>query len=192
MKRHGLTLPELLTACGLASLVLTGLTVLFVQAVRYHRSLETSLDLQENNLSAMAILSRDLSESSSASLRAEVGGVVMGSPRGMDGSLQADTQGRLLWRKWVCYYVFMVDGVNCLVRKEEALPTALDTAPIIPDSVNVAYFRGNPAPFSVLARDIELLELSGTNPASIHLISRLTKAGELYRIESRTDVSPKN
>lgn len=191
-RRRGLTLPELLVACALASLVLTGLALLFVQSVRYHRALEVSLDLQQSNLAAMALLSRDLSEGNPASLRTEPGGLVMASPRDLTGNLQVDAQGRLMWRKYICYYLGPVNGVNCLVRKEQALPVPLDTAPILPDSLTVLSFQTSPAPFSVLARNLELLEVTGTNPVSIRLVSSVSVADEFFRLESRTDVVPKN
>lgn len=193
MTKRGLTLPELLVACGLASLVLAGLTVLFVQAIRYHRSLQTSLELQENNLSAIAILSRDISETSLASVGAEPTGVVLASPRGLDDLLQVDAQGRLLWRKWVCFYVEDVNGVPCLVRKEEALASPQDTAPVVPAGMNVLYFQGSAAPYSVLARDVEALDFEVVDQVvKLHLVSSLVKAGETYRIESRSDVAPKS
>lgn len=191
-RRRGLTLPEMLVACALASLVLTGLATLFVQSVRYHRALEVSLELQQSNLAAMALLSRDLSEGNPASLRTEPGGLVMGSPRDLVGNLQADSQGRLMWRKYICYYLAPINGVNCLLRKEQALPVPLDTAPILPDTLDVLFFRISATPYSVLARNLEQLEISGSNPVSIRLVSSRTVANELFRIESRSDVVAKN
>ncbi len=192
MRRRALTLPELLVACALASLVLTGLAMLFVQSVRYQRALEVSLDLQQNNLAAMALLSRDLSEGSPASVRTDPGGLVMASPRDLTGNLQVDAQGRLMWRKYICYYLAPINGVNCLLRKEQPLPVPLDTAPILPDTLDVPYFQTSAAPYSVVARNLEQLEFSGSNPVSIRLVSSLTVANELFRIESRSDVTPKN
>lgn len=192
MRRRGVTLPELMVACALASLVLTGLAMLFVQSVRYQRALEVSLDLQQNNLAAMALLSRDLSEGNPASVRTEPRGLVMASPRDLTGNLQVDAQGRLMWRKFICYYLAPVNGVNCLLRKEQPLPVPLDTAPILPDTLDVLSFQTSTAPYSVLARNLEQLEFSGSNPVSIRLVSSLTVANELFRIESRSDVVPKN
>lgn len=189
--RRGTTLPELMVACALAALVLTGLSVVLVQGAAWQRSLVTGTELQESNLVALAVLSQAIGEGNAASLRAEPEGLLLGSPRTAGGQLVTDSEGRLLWHRWVIFYVKLADdGVPVLCREAEDFPP-LDSPPVLAVDRTVASMRTVERPVTVVARYVSELEVSGTSPVRVRVVSSRTVAGETYRIESVTDVLPR-
>lgn len=189
---RGTTLIELLIACALAALVLTGLSTLVVQAVHYQRALEVSLSLQQQSLSVIARLTRELSEASPAGLRVEPEGVIFSSPRNAAGRIQVGPDGRLLWSKVVCFYRETVAGESCLVRKEESLLAPGDGPAPLPPHFTVAHFQGDGRPGTVVGREIANFQVTGSRPLSLKLGVVRVVRNQTYRIESQTDVLPKN
>ncbi|MEW6277116.1 MAG: hypothetical protein AB1758_00735 [Candidatus Eremiobacterota bacterium] len=191
---RGVTLPEMLVAGALMLVVLSGLTWLLLLSYRYQRSLALSLELQETTLTAVAALSREVSESNPASLRSEASpvGIVFGSPRDLAGRLRTNDQGRLMWHKYVCIYVAYLNGVACLCRREELLPAPQDSPPVLPPDKTVAYFVGQSTPVTVLARRVDLFEVTGSSPAKFRLAVAARLYDQDYRVETQIDVLPRN
>jgi hypothetical protein len=63
-----------------------------------------------------------------------------------------------------------MDGQSCLMRKEEALATALAVQPGVPASKTTAYFRDTSAlRATLIASNVSELSCSGSNPLQIHV-----------------------
>ena len=182
---------EMMVTSAVLLLVMVGLTQLFITGHAYYRTLEITREVQEESLVAMATLYKELSEGSPGSLRVETSpaGVIFGSPRGIDGGILRDDEGRVLWRKVVCIYLDTVAGTPALVRKEELLSSPEATPPVITAAQSVSYFQALALPTEVIARHVSSFNVVGSNPLDLQVVVEQTVNGELFLVESQIQVS---
>jgi type II secretory pathway component PulJ len=129
-RERGTTLVEALVYTALFGIVLTCIYWVLVASMRYYRIADSSVELQQNGMSAMTAVTQDLSESMSATVydldAAPPKGIIFASPRNrtstgdIGNSYIYDNQKRLLWSKWICYYIAQnkTGEYTCLYKKE--------------------------------------------------------------------------
>lgn len=172
-RRRGTTVLELLIYSTILGLVMTGIYSVLIAGMRYFHTADTSVELQSNAMDALANISQQLAEGNGAScsIGTSPAGIVFGSPRDANGNFQFNSSGSLLWQKYVCFYIDTVTlsgtSVSCLIRKEEMLPAAQTTPPVIPSSKTTSYFRSANLPLLKLNLNITGLTISGANPLQI-------------------------
>lgn len=191
---RGTTLVETMITSVVLLLVLGGLVTLLVHGARFSQAMAAATEVQDQALLASAAITRDLSEGSVGSFKVGSApvGLIFGSTRGLDGLMLRDPDGRLLWRKLVCYYIEDVDGVPSLVRKEEALGAPEANPPAMTDVQTTAYFQSLSAPHELVARHVTGLSASGQSPVTVGLTVEKTVRGELYRVSQEFQVLLRN
>lgn len=178
---------ETLITAAVMGLILTCVWTLFVTSNRVQAQVRAGLDLQQSCLAGSESVIRELSESNAAGVRWDTApaGLVFASPRTATGNIEVDSSGRVLWRKWVCYYVDDIAGSPALVRKEANLTAASAIPPVPGASRNTAYFRSLAVPRRVVANHFSNLWGSG---AEVHFEARREDLGGLYRFQLDTQV----
>ncbi len=104
--------------------VFIGLTSIVFAIWRAHEVSLVRAHIQEQTLLCITRITRELAETASATVQAEPDGLVFASPRDENSVGNQDPDdGRLLWQKFVAFYVQEVDGVAVVLRKEKLIPT---------------------------------------------------------------------
>lgn len=167
---------------------------LIAAAVRYYRTSQDTIELQQNVLVSVTKLTTELGESSLQSVLVDPsppGGVIFATPRNASGDIRYDpTSGKAIWERMLCYYVEVVGGVPCLVRKEKPLP-ATDAPPLIPPGETTAGFQADVSlPRRVVAHRITAFEVVDSAPLLVKVTAEDERAD--FKIEVEANVQPKN
>jgi type II secretory pathway component PulJ len=172
---RGLTLVELIVAGGLAAIVSTILYASLIMATRYHHLIADAGHTQQAAMRALTAVTAAATGGLRASVRADSDGIVFASAQSPSGVHDVDESGRLLWQKFVCFYV--QDGV--LYRRERAFaPSA--TPPDTPSPREVASDAALPS--SVMVRGIASAAFSAS-------IAQVTARSETYRTTRVNEVA---
>lgn len=123
---RGFSLIELVVASALLMFLTGGITLVTMNGMRYFRLGYAYQTAQQQALVAMRKMVDELqnsrrdsvSSSSSPSVDPHVTFLSARAPEPNAGSLVHDDQGRLLWQKWVCYYL---STDRQLIRSERPL-----------------------------------------------------------------------
>ncbi|MBI3927886.1 MAG: hypothetical protein HY319_20260 [Armatimonadetes bacterium] len=195
--RRGVTLLELLIASGLVLLVALSVLALFEAGVRYVRESEARLDIQRDALVAMALVTQELSESNPVAFRTDPDppGVVFGSPRNLEGTLIVDSSGKLIWQKFICYYLEDSGAERRLIRKERMLdPTVRVSFPPAPGAgLSTADFLVLPIPARTIAGGIESFAVTPSTQVDIELTAaRRDWKGRDFRVRLQSSVLMRN
>lgn len=170
-KAWGLSIPELLIACGLFAMVTTAIATVLREGTRFFNTHSTALEVQQQCLQAMDRVSLELSEASTSSYRsyrtASQSGLVWGSLKNGEGNTTVDpVTGEPQWHKHIGYYTDKSGDIPLLIRKEALLDEPVTTPPpplTVPELENAAGKK------AVVARHIVELYSSNTNPAKLTL-----------------------
>lgn len=181
-----------MVAGAVTALILACTATLFVLGSRYHRQLQTTLEVQQDCLLGAEAVVRELAESNAATFRwdAAPAGVVFASPRSPTGQITLDAGGAVLWRKWVCFYIEPIGGVPTLVRKEELLGSPTATPPAPGSSKTSVYFQALAGPRRAVAANFQSL---WAGPGSeVHFLAARRDVKGDYRFQLDTQVNPRN
>lgn len=179
----------MLVYAALTALLTAGLYLTLAGALRYLSVAQADQDVGQQGLLALKAVRKELLETSPATVRvsSDPSGLLFLSPRGADGRFQWDGYGRLLWRKWVCFYL---DG-ETLVRKEKSLP---EPSPY-PNSTGqtVAVMAADDTlDERVVAQHLSLFELVPGTTLEIRLAAEVAARNGNYRLEFRSKVAPRS
>jgi hypothetical protein len=187
---RGISLIELLISATLMGLCLSAVHMLVKAGNNYLRVSQAKHDLQSQALLSLAWLQRELGESDPESyktLSTPYQGVIFASPRDDSGQVQYDL-GRMLWPKFICYYV----KDQNLVRKVKSVAPPFPYPPPAPGVDTVA---GDASlTIRTLAKHVTLFEVSGTQiPINIKLeLTMEPNLGKAYAIQVKSQVFPRN
>lgn len=171
-------------------LIVTGIYYVMAAGLRYVRVTNATIDVQRRCLMALVGLTRELGESSPKSLVSDTTGLVFASPRDRAGSVRYDVGSRLLWQKYVAYYVTRVDGVSCLVRFERALPKPVAKPP---EPVTLSSLLAESTePPRVISRDIVAFFASSGNPIDLSVTAAFEDGGRGYKVTITSKMTMKN
>ena len=145
---------------ALAKILIEGLTFFTVQSI--------SLETQQQAMVAMRWLETDLQGASRQSFRSTAEGLVFGSRQSEEGKIHIDS-GFLAWQKFICYYVAPQNHDQVLFRKQRSLNPPAFAPPPRPASLTPQSFKDDDTAPRVLARHIEHLTASDSNPSKIEL-----------------------
>ena len=189
-RSRGVSLIELLISAFLMGLCLTSVHMLVQAGNRYLRVSQARHEIQSQALLSLAWLQRELAESDPDSYRTlatPYQGIVFASPRDNSGQVQYDL-GRMLWPKFLCYYV----KDQNLVRKVKSL---VPPSPYPPPAPQVDVVASDPnLPLRSLARHVTKFEI-GAQKIPVDITLQLTmepNLGKAYAIEVKTQVFPRN
>lgn len=181
-KEWGLSIPELLIACGLFAMVTTAIATVMREGIRFFNTHSTALEVQQQCLQAMDRVSLELSEASVSSYKsyrtASQSGLVWGSLKNGEGETTVDPNtGEPQWHKYIGYYTDKSGDIPLLIRKEvplmrqespldEPVPAPVTTPPPPLTVPELESADGNRA---VVARYIVELYSSNSNPTKLTL-----------------------
>lgn len=135
-KVRGATIIEL-SVVSVILIIVVGMVYQIVQAaVAYYLDSNSAMEIRQDALVGLNRLSVDLRQSSMASVHAYMSpapgdppGLVFASPRDENGAMQATSDGKITWRRFVCYYLADYQNYKALLRKSENIPTPPERAP---------------------------------------------------------------
>lgn len=139
-------------------LIMTGIWYIMSSGMRYVRVTNAAIDVQSACLTAIGRLTQELGETTPIGLSIGASGseVVFASPRDTSGRLRYDNQNRLQWQKIVVFYVDTIEGVQCLMRKEDLLERPLAKPPALPSAATL--IADGALPPRVVARHVKGFE----------------------------------
>lgn len=120
----GTTLLELAIVSGLLLFISVGMLMVLTGAIRYYHQTNATIEAQQGVLFGLSHISQELGEShrDSVTILPAGRGILFASPRDPGGNFQFDTFGRLLWQKYIVYYLDKVNEsgteIPIMVRKE--------------------------------------------------------------------------
>ncbi|MGE0494080.1 MAG: PilW family protein [Vulcanimicrobiota bacterium] len=186
------TLPEVMVAGSLMLLVLGAVLRLMIAGNAYLSLQEGRTELQKDVTLAFLWMSRELRETDADSIQVAPDGAVFASPRDFSGEVKFDSAGRMLWQKYICYYVEEVAGKPCLVRKAVAIsPPAVSPPPAPPvDSVRL----DNSINYQVKARNVKSVTFNNSvSPMEFTIFGEIVnRRGRKYGMELKTRVYFRN
>lgn len=169
--------------------------------MRYHKATSANLEMQQDSLLALVWLNRELSEASprTVSFLHDPEGVLFASPRDDAGNIWIEPNGLLRWPKFVAYYLGSVNGTPCLLRKEQYLDDPdlhTDPPPTTPPVPELwqdgAYYRDLEISPRIVARHVESMSFTGTNPVELQVTVRQVEMGRTFSMSLSAKVSMKN
>ncbi|MBI3925142.1 MAG: type II secretion system protein [Armatimonadetes bacterium] len=181
-KSTGFTLVELLVTLALLGILLTGLYLTLLSALRYLSVAQAQQEVGQEALKAAVALRGEVQETRASTLRISSSppGLVFLSPRKPDGSVEWDRWGRLIWQKWICFYL----EDERLLRKEKSLaqPTVSDR----PDPVTPALLAADESlTAEVIARGVAAFDVVPGRPPELRVSTQAEGSGGTYRLELR-------
>ncbi|CAM9870208.1 unnamed protein product, partial [Phaeothamnion confervicola] len=93
---------------------------MFIAGKRYQDNCQAKMELQDDVMKSLAKSSQDMVESDRLAIvpASTSNAVCFSTPRSMEGRVSFDSSGRMLWKKYVCYYIAnSPTGVSTLYRK---------------------------------------------------------------------------
>lgn len=171
-----MSLVEIAIVSGLLLVVSLGMLAVLTGAVNYYHATNATLDAQQGVLFGMNRISQELTEAHrdtvlmgqfpAAGGADSRGWIIFASPRDANGNYQFDTFGRLLWQKFICYYVGEVgppdDRTPALLRAEQYLEDLGTLPAIVPPSPRSFALTGDTfaalAQSGVMGRHVNELE----------------------------------
>jgi hypothetical protein len=201
-RRTGASLIEAIISAGIMGIIMTCVYALMGAGVRYLHATNAAVELQQQSLLAMMGLTHDIGESNPRTVRLfppEDPGILMGSPRSDTGETWVDPSGQVRWAKFLAYYLDDVNGVKCLLKKEQYMDDPdlhTDPPPLLPPIPQpwqvVGYYRMLEIPPRVIARNVQKLTFQGVNPVQIGLTVGKKDYGRTFQIRLSVKVSMKN
>ncbi len=173
-----MSLVEIAIVSGLLMVVSLGMLAVVTGAVNYYHATNATLDAQQGVLFGMNRISQELTEAHRdtvlmgefLTVPGDAGGsrgwIIFASPRDASGNYQFDTFGRLLWQKFICYYIGEVgppeDRLPALLRTERYLEELGASPAIVPPDPRSFALTGETfaslPPSGVMGRHVNELE----------------------------------
>lgn len=179
-------------AAGIMLLVLLCTCQMLVSSMSFYAVERNATELQQGAMVPLSRLSRELAESDPYAVRSDTSppGIVFASPRDDSGSFAFDTDSNLLWQRYICYYVAVVNGTQVLVRKERKLDAPRNTPP--PMVYSTAWFGALNAPFVAAGWSVTAFSRSGFNPVQLTLTTNQSALGRQDQMQFVTRVLLRN
>ena len=123
--RRATTLLELLISMSIMLMIFGAVALILIKGMAYLRSNQSALDAQRGAMLTMNKLSREIERTNMRFLYGQDGGISFADPFGGKDDLSlnitpgfhSDTNGSLLWQRYICYYV---DNVTHTLYRREA------------------------------------------------------------------------
>lgn len=164
-RRRGFTLPELLVYMVVLLVFVTGIYSAFTLSLRCFHTAQARSDSMQAGQQAINFINRMVATGASSTINTATAGALLflsAQPTGTDKvTFVSDSNGNLMWYKWVCIYLDTSTGV--LKESEQNLGTATSTIPTTPPTV--AAMRVLPS--RVVARNITAFTFPTTSSYSI-------------------------
>lgn len=201
MRRKGYSLIELVVAQAVLGVCLLGIAALVRSGTRYMLLTNAKAELQKSGLLTLRHMTQEFQEtndgsfSTGNSVAAPNGqahyGVVFGSPRDpKDGSIEYQ-DGRLVWCKFVCYYLRTINGGPAIVRTVAKLDPKVPYPPAC-DAIDTFLLRDYG--ITVVAKNVAKFEC-WKESANLLIQLRVTlpaNYGKNYGFELETQVFARN
>lgn len=167
-----MTLIELSIYASLLMMLMLAIYGTFAASIKYFTVAQAQTDLQNAAQTSIMHIITDISESTSADLSTDTvpAGVIFVSARSNDGGFQSDSNGNILWQKWVCYYFDATSGT--IVRQTKSF-TPSTTPP--PSTLHTTDFK-NLAGGRVVARNVTAFNITGTTVVTVAATFQTTVA----------------
>lgn len=188
---RGLTLIETIVYSVLLLIVL-GITfaVLIASMRNYHIYLGLT-EVEQGAATANSRLAWELVEANPGAIAADSTGIVFVSPRDANGNVQM-SGGSIVWPKLVCYYLDEINGVNCLVRKEETLTPPQTGTPSVPSGRTPSWFKTAALDQQIIARHVASLDVTLGYPIKLAVKAECSPVGLPNTISMTTSLIPRN
>jgi len=128
-RNKGFTIPEVLISTGILGLVLIACYALVVFAIKWNAKMSDSVETYQQALRAASRISYELGTGAQSSFIYDLDGFAFASARPPDGRFTLESGNKLLWHKYVIFYV--EDGV--MYRNEVAIDPPTSSLPETPD-----------------------------------------------------------
>lgn len=128
-KDNGFTLPEVLISTGILGMVLLACYALVTFSLRWNMKMADSVHVYQQALNASTKISYDFGTGNRDSFVYDLEGFAFASARPPSGTFQLDTEDKLLYQKYVVYYI--ENGV--LFRNERPIDPPASVLPITPE-----------------------------------------------------------
>jgi hypothetical protein len=179
MKRRGFILADILVSLSLFGIILTMAGSLFVLANHYFVKANAQADNSTSAMTGLNALTKDIHESNIGGIVTNGSSILIVSARDSSGQFHTNTQGSIVWQKWICYYI-----VNTMLVRNEGNPTGTTfgttTVPAIPGSWLPAFQSMNMG--KTYGSNFQSLTFAVANPTAIQAILHKTyqDGGESY------------
>lgn len=189
------TLIELLIVIGVISIILVSVGTLIRVSVDYYFYSTDQIEVQRRSLLSLSLLTQELAFSNIATVKEEAGanpGLMFASAATTSGGFSRDSAGRLIWSRWVCYYVDTIDGDPTLIRKEFPVPSGSVVVPDVSGLV-VEDFRTLADPGRIMARGVTNVRAEKLTDAVRVIVTAEVKEGRNWlEMDVDTTIVPKN
>ncbi len=194
--QRGLSLVELVVGMGLFGLLAMSVGLLVRNGLQYLRDGETRAEVARRGLSVLSQITREVSETDADTIRlyspgSEPPGLVFASPRSASNEL-VFVNGKLQWRRWVCFY--WTESNQRLIRVAEDLtpPTTF-----VPDpssaglNCSVASMVASTSSSRLLAKSVSDFQVSGKKQVDLQLEIQSGTGDRTFKLLTRTTVVPR-
>jgi len=188
---RGFTLVETIIYSVLLLIVLGITFAVLIASVRNYQIYLGLTEVEQGAATANSRLSYELVEANPAGIYADSTGVVFVSPRDASGKVQMSGSD-MVWPKLVCYYLDTINGVSCLVRKEEMLATAQTGTPSVPSTKLPSYFKTAALDRIIVGRHMDRLTVTLGYPLRLALEAECSPVGQPNTISLTTSLTPRN
>ncbi len=135
----GLTLSEVLAYLSISLMILLFASTFIINSLRYYRLIDVESTLQQRMMVGMQKITQEMNMANRSSLIIENNGVIFASAKNDEGSFSFNTDGSLIWQKWICIYIQSNGTDNKLIKKEIAI-TSPGTSPGTPPYSTISDF----------------------------------------------------
>lgn len=201
-RRKGLTLSELMIYIALAGIVLTGVFGVLTGSMRYYRQTRRMTEMYSDALIILSNVSNDISETTGNSVSMDSSGtsawIAFASSKTVTtGTFSFNSDGDVLWEKWVAYYIETdTDGTKKLVRKEIPFSSSAVSPGKAPYSSRSALESASSRYKKIIAEGVDTFEIKQGDSVNCYEIkvklSRTTDTARPSDITAATEMYARN
>jgi hypothetical protein len=181
---------EIMVAMAIFAIVMTSVAQIIRHTVRFYNTHVRAIEVQQQAIQAARWITQEMEEGSYQSVSSVFTPsphVIFGSPRNLDGKLEV-VDGRMLWQKFVCYYVGTIKGDQVLKRGELLFQKAAQAPPPIPTSITLSSFEKPGATERIIARHIESISVTLSDSAKIEIKANLDNGAFTLKLQTRVEM----
>lgn len=175
---------------GVFAIVMASLSGLIRHTLRFYNIQVMATEVEQQAIQAIRWIGQELGEGSVeslANLPPPEHAVVFGSPRDKDNVLQFDNE-RMLWQKFVCYYVDKIEDTSILKRGVLEFDEPAYAPPVVPPTISISTFQGADVSERVMARHIEELKVNVSDNVEIEIKASLDEGAYTLKLASRIEM----
>lgn len=167
-RQRGMTLIEILVVSALLLALLGTVNAVLSLSLHTYKPSLNYIDAQQQAMRAIRKITRELADAAENSITTDSVGVVFVSGRGTDDLFHFDSAGQVLWQRYVCYYVDVVDGTNKILRKEiDITPTTTVPDPVAYTPTQMQALTSVTA--TTVCQDVTSLTLTTGDPVQVEV-----------------------